>query len=242
MTNYSMLLKQHAKAIRQAKPNLDISHGQAVELTVALVTQAESWNHFSANPTPLLIPDSLEAFFSAIGRGQRRLLALQNREAAPQDRGRRSWDVMDALAIPLIGKANGEEAVWSLMEHQDVGQIHTVIDGEVRAARFEDDGGFVFARLGTWFFGRATYAYGQYPWDDTEKLALTKGFTPSQASLVRTLQREAPNHSWPLEFWFDVGVLDGDQDGFLDELKADSAWEDYFQELYRTDGYSAGAE
>ncbi|MAZ78118.1 MAG: hypothetical protein CMF39_05515 [Legionellaceae bacterium] len=236
MTDYSMLLKQHAKAIRLAKPDLQISHGQAVELTVALITDAESWNHFSANPSPLTIPETLEDFFSAIGRGQRRLFQLKNGEPALDSRGRRSWEIMDAIAIPIIGEDYGLKAMWSLLERQGAGAIHTVIDGEVRAATFEDDASFALARLGSWFFQRKTYTYGQYPWDHTEKLALTKGFTPSQASLIRSLQREAPNHSWPLEFWFDVGVLDGDQDSFLNELKAETSWEEYFQELYSTDG------
>lgn len=63
----------------------------------------------------------------------------------------------------------------------------------------------------------------------------------TQASLIRSLQREAPNHSWPLDLWFDVGVLDGDAEQFLLELKVDPSWETYFQELYETDGYSVSA-
>ena len=51
------------------------------------------------------------------------------------------------------------------------------------------------------------------------------------------LQREAPNHGWPLDLWFEVGVLDEDQESFLNELKADLAWEDHFRALYENDGY-----
>lgn len=238
MTDYPMLLKQHARAIRLAKPDLDISHGQAVELAVALLTNADSWNHFSADPEPLLLPETLESFFNAIGRGQRRLRQLLNKEPQPGSRGQRSWQVMDALAVPLINESHGLKALWSLLETNGVAPIATVDDNGTREATLEDDSSMAMFRLGFWFFRRETYVFGQYPWDHTEKLALTKGFTPSQACTIRELQREAPNHGWPLNYWFDVGVLDGDQESFLDELKNDGTWEDYFNELYQTDGYS----
>lgn len=56
MTDDKTLLKQQAKAIHAAIPNLDISRSQAIELTVALLTDADSWNHFAARPTGYLSP------------------------------------------------------------------------------------------------------------------------------------------------------------------------------------------
>lgn len=40
--DHSVLLKRRAKAIHLDNPDLDVSHGQSIELAVALLTDAKS--------------------------------------------------------------------------------------------------------------------------------------------------------------------------------------------------------
>jgi hypothetical protein len=62
------------------------------------------------------------------------------------------------------------------------------------------------------------------------------GFTAQEAQTIRTLQREAPNHAWDIDLWFEVGVLDPDPAAFLEELRVQPQWRSAFEHLYETDG------
>lgn len=241
MTDPKSVLKAHAKEIKEALPNLTLSHGQIIELAVSILTKAESWNHFSVTNGPITIPESLTSFFASIGRGQRRLAQLQNHILEPGDRGELSMVIMDMLSVLITGKPDGMVALSQLLDSSDY-------PGRVEPMTIDENGNIVpltkkhrpemeMFDLGSWFFGSGNFTYGQYPWDKTKELALKKGFSPEQANLIRMLQREAPNHGWPLDLWFEVGVLDEDQESFLNELKADLAWEDHFRALYENDGY-----
>lgn len=241
MTDSKSVLKAHAKEIKEALPNLALSHGQIIELVVSTLTKEESWNHFSVTNGPITIPKSLTSFFASIGRGQRRLAQLQNHIAKPGDRGELSMAIMDMLSVLITGNSDGMAALSQLLDSCNY-------PGRIQSMTIDENGNIVpltkkhkpvmeMFDLGSWFFGSGNFTYGQYPWDKTKALALEKGFSPNQADLIRMLQREAPNHCWPLDLWFEVGILDEDQDSFLNELKADLEWEDHFRALYDNDGY-----
>lgn len=233
-------LKSHAKHVKNELTYLNLSHGQLIEILVALLTEEKSWNHCCASKCSLTIPDNLIDYFNSIARGQRRLAQFQGQQTTPGDRGERSLIMMDILSIVMTGSANGFAALNELIDRADY-------ENKAAPMRIDNNGNLVpisakehpemaMVNLGSWFF-RNNLRIGNYPWDITEKLAIKKGFSVNKAGLIRMLQREAPNHSWPIDLWFEVGVLDGDQDKFLEELKNDQTWEKHFQALYHHDGH-----
>jgi hypothetical protein len=212
-----------------------LSHGQAVELAVALVSPVKSWNAFAASPTVPSIPATVRDYFRVIAETQRRLLSF-----APQlSRAMRSL-----AAIKYLGAISGcadqpLRQIWRLLEREGTRPLRVPPGSEVKLASFDEEPGLLVHRLGSWFFEKyvgTNRQPGQYPWDETERLALTMGFTSGQASTIRELQREAPNHSWELALWCEVGVLDPDQAAFLVELQRQVGWEQEFRDLYNTDG------
>lgn len=102
------------------------------------------------------------------------------------------------------------------------------------AAIEADPAQFLELRLGSWFF-RKDFEIGQYPWDNTARLAKSMGFAGADVSLIREIQREAPNHAWRLYSWLEAGVLDPDQTAFLRELQQEPGWQERFRRLLRTD-------
>jgi len=236
-------LKSYARAIRAAPfPTIALSHGQALEVAVSLVSVAKSWNAFAAFPTAPHIPATVRDFFRVIAETQRRLVSF-----APQlSRAMRSLAAMKYLGAISGHVEQPWRYLWQLLDQEGVRSISVLAGGQLKRATFDDEPGLVVHRLGTWFFEKYVgidREVGQYPWDHTERLALEMGFTAAEAATIRELQREAPNHSWDLELWCEVGVLDPDQAAFLTELRHQTDWETEFRDLYNTDGgrVSAGS-
>ena len=240
MTTPKNVLKAHVKEIKQKLTYISLSHGQILEILVSLLTKEESWNHFSASNCELVIPEDLTAYFECIARGQRRLARIEGKETQPGDRAERSMIMMDFLSIVISGQCDGFLLLCELIDKADYPNKTTPLtvdsSGKMVPLSTKEHPQAAMFNLGDWFF-RENPKHGNYPWDATEKLALKKGFSVNQAALIRMLQREAPNHNWPIELWFEVGVLDGNQDMFLEELKNDQTWEEHFKALYINDGH-----
>lgn len=236
MTDAKDQLKHFAKLIKQSAPRYqNLSHGQSLELAIALLTESESWNHYCSSPTPITIPEDVQSYFSAAHRFERRLSDLG--VLPNSDRAGRTLAGMELLAA-MSGKESFEVHIWELLDQAGVSSPVTIIDGDAREVSSRDDGlvsGLLPYRIGTWLF---TPPGEKQRWDHTEELALQMGFSKTDAALIRQLQREAPNHGWPIANWFDVGVLDGDQEAFLTSLRDDPDWQANFSELYRTDAGS----
>lgn len=229
-------LKSHARAIRATRfPTVTLSHSQALEVAVSLVSTVKSWNAFAASPTAPSIPATVRDYFRVIADTQRRLSSF-----SPQlSRATRSL-----AAIKYLGAISGcadqpFRQLRQLLDQEGIRPMGRLAGGVIKLATFDDEPGLVVHRLGTWLFEKHVgidRQPGQYPWDDTERLAVKMGFTAKEAATIRELQREAPNHSWELELWCEVGVLDPDQAAFLGELQHQTGWEQEFHDLYNTDG------
>jgi len=212
-------MKQAAVAVRNS-PFLDITHGHALELCVAILSTAKSWNHYCSNPTPIAVPSSIEDLFSAVIRGQRRLLELGYlTEAARELRcsvvesflatahGFSSFGQLVDLVLNEAGAAPGPQLLNTDWQAGSASEVHDVM---------------TFMRLSMWYHRQylQNAKPGDYPWDRTKALALSLGFTEDEACLIRSCQREAYQHAWPHHEWMEVGLLDPDQEAFLKELMA----------------------
>lgn len=230
-------LKSWARQIREQQvfPWLRLSHGHALEIIVSLVSSANSWNEYSALPIAFKLPETVESYFGAVCRTQRRLHALEVAPAAT--RAGRCYAAVHLLAILNRTPDQPYKMPWELLgaAGTDV-PIVVGVDRRKMEASLET---YFPLRLSTWFFSQHLGPHrraGHYPWDETERVALSMGFSPSNAALVREIQREAPNHSWDLFDWFEAGVLDPDQEAFLRELQSQPNWQDDFDKLLRSDG------
>ena len=236
MTDLKSGLKEQAKALKKAASTWNLSYGQALELSVALFTPVSSWNAYSAAPTPWELPTSVQDYFRVICRAQRRLHDLQ--VSPHSDRGGRAVSVMWWLD-EITGCTQSGEFLWKLMDDEGVSNMGMIVGGDgPRPAQPSDGFQVVSMRLESWLFSQSPREPGNYIWDRNKEIALKAGFSERDANLIRELQREAPNHSWDLPLWFEVGVLDPDQEGFLRELQNQIGWQDEFSEMYRTDGFS----
>lgn len=242
MTDPKSELKSLAKEVRASISWLELSHGHTLELLVSLLTEEQSWNQFSSSESPIVIPTTLLDAFNVVSRSQRRLETLENTsDHSSIARARRWYTVMDVLSVVSCGDPDSRMLIAKLLDSCDLKNYSTpmTINSEGKMVPLsvqEDPGSFIF-NLGSWFFALGEYTYGNYPWDKTEQKALELGFTSSQASLIRATQREAPNHSWPIDLWYEVGVLDSDQGAFLKQLQLDPNWETHFSKLLENDGH-----
>ena len=236
--NPTQQMKEWARAVRDEMAEycceLNLSHGQTLELIVSLVSSVGSWNAWIASPSEPKLPETIEAYWSAVARGQRRIKSL----GAAAGVTRRERFYRSVLALAVLDGSSGEclRRPWELLTAAgtplpNVGGYEA---GEVDA----DVGQFFEVRLGTWFFRQRVgrdVEVGQYPWDETQRLARSMEFSEKDAQLIRELQREAPNHSWRLYSWLEVGVLEPDQREFLCELRDEPQWRERFRYLYETD-------
>lgn len=230
------LAKSHAGKLR-ARPFLDLelTQGHALELVTALVSSARSWNEFTAQPSAAQLPTTMSDYFGATARSQRRLQSLGLRPHWV--RGLRSTASMHFLDAIFSVEDHGQ-SLWELMDTVGAPPILIADGPNIRGSTLAESPEFLVPRVSRWFFrelGPDT-KYGEYPWDFTAALAKSRGFSDQEAAMVRQLQREAPNHSWDLDLWFEVGVLDPDQSAFLDELQNQTNWYESFEKLYATDG------
>ncbi len=225
------LLKSYARKIRATPAeNIKLTHGQALEIAVSLVSRSNSWNEFAANPHEPVHPATVSDYLACIVRTQRRITALN---VAPfLSRGVRSYAAVQFYAV--ITDSPPFTQLWDLLDAEGVITSWFVDVGTSRKAQLSDGETLLSFRLGSWYFAHRDG--DRWPWDTTQKLALTMGFSEDEASTIRQLQREAPNHSWDLELWFEVGVLDPDQRLFLEDLKNSPGWQATFDDLYDTDG------
>ena len=236
--NPTQQMKHWARAVRdeaaESFSDLNLSHGQALELAVALVSSAGSWNAWSAGPAMPELPQSIEAYWSAVARGQRRIRSFG--AGASVTRRERFYATVLALAV-IDGTATERlRRPWELLTA--AGTARPNIYGYEAAEVDADPGEFFELRLGTWFFRQRVgqgVEVGQYPWDETQRLARTMGFSEDDARLIWEVQREAPNHSWSVYSWLEVGVLDPDQKDFLHELRDEPQWRERFGYLLETD-------
>lgn len=237
-----MMTQSPVDAIRAAAHQLRedplfpfLNHGQAIEVVVALRTTALSWNAFSAQPQPLLNPATFDDAFAAVGRGQRRIAALGH---PLEDRGSRSWLALEALAI-VCGQETAEDLLWSLYACLPVGEQVKLatFDAEQKAMRPVGADNRMPFEMVLAMLSFPKDRGSPYPWDTREALALQLGFSTDDAALIRAVQRESMQHTWPLSCWFLVGVLDPDMHAFMAELRADPTWREQFEELYAADGH-----
>lgn len=231
-SHHTQQMKAWARAIRERAdiPWLTLSHGQALELFVALTSLAPSWNAWVPLGTDPQVPQSIEAYFGAVTRGQRRINELGVAPSAT--RSGRSCAAIACLGIVAGTPDEPLRLPWELLAAAGVPVPN--VAGYDQAAVEADPEQFLELRLGGWFF-RENFEVGEYPWDETARLATSMGFAGADVSLIREIQREAPNHAWRLYSWLEVGVLDPDQAAFLRELQREPGWQERFRRLLRTD-------
>jgi hypothetical protein len=231
-------MKRWARAVRDESaeycPGLNLSHGQALEVVVALVSSVGSWNAWIAGPGVPELPQSMEAYLCAVARGQKRIRTLG--VATGVTRRQRFYAAVLSLAV-IDGTSNEPlRGPWQLLAAAGtpLPNIHGYAGSEVDG----DAGQFFNLRLSAWFFRQRVgrdVEDGQYPGDLTRRLARSMGFSAEDSQLIGEVQREAPNHSWSLYSWLEVGVLDPDQHEFLCELQQDLEWRARFEYLLQTD-------
>jgi hypothetical protein len=213
---------------------IHLSPAQALEIAVALSSTAPSWDEFQRHPQePRLLTD-IDGYLSAIARTQRRLLALN---AAPMlSRGMRSMLSMHYTALLADVAESPYSLLWSALR-ADGAKVSSILEnGALREATISDGLGALQTLLGSWYFFLRHRGAPPWPWELTQQLALSMGFTAQEAQIIRTLQREAPNHAWDIDLWFEVGALDPDPAAFLEELRMQPQWPVAFERLYETDG------
>lgn len=79
--------------------------------------------------------------------------------------------------------------------------------------------------------------FGNYPWDDWEKVALAKGVPPELAALGRAVFREAYQHGWDERLKALCGWRDDGQRMLKLALRSPRAAGKRWQRLMETDGY-----
>lgn len=231
-------MKNWARAVRERAqdfPWLTLSHAQALEVLVALTSTTRSWNVWIALDLSPELPQSVESYFAAVARGQRRIqeLGVTTPESA---RSGRSYAAMTFLGIVNGTPDEPFRWPWELLTAAGT-PVPTIVGYELSQVEGDLEQ-FFELRLGSWFFQQhlgPRREYGHYPWDNTARLATSMGFAADDAALIRRTQREAPNHSWRVHSWLEVGVLDPDQTAFLMELQQQADWRERFEYLLRTD-------
>lgn len=241
MTDPKSELKSLAKEVRASISWLDLSHGHTIEILVSLLTEEKDWNHCSAN-TQLTIPDNLSEVFRVVSKTQRRWAELEDAPDRSSSGRSQRWEmVMAIVSFIQCGEPYSDLMIARMLDACTLPNYSTPMtinsEGEMVPLSVEEYPESIIFNLGSWFFSLDEYTYGNYPWDHTKKIALNMGFTANQASLIRDIQREAPNHNWPIDLWFEVGVLDADQEAFLEQLSLDSDWEEHFEKLLHHDGH-----
>lgn len=219
------LLSTAATTFRKQHPLLNIKQGHVLEVLVAILSEAPSWNVFVGQKLTCHSPTSVNEWFDAICRGETRLKIL---EALPQSDAYGRYHLCICMLDSFLNKNTYGESLWILLPES----TSTVAEvSGFRKARVED--GLLEFELARLMFEKVK---DHQTWDANEKLARESGFSNSQASLIRSVQREAIQHTWPIELWFVSGLAHSDQRKFLASLKEVSGWENYFEELLRTDG------
>jgi hypothetical protein len=198
-----------------------IRRGQALELTVALLSSAHSWNEFAARPRTPCAPTTVEQYCAAITGTARRLLQLN---VAPL----LTRELRSGAVMTLMSRLTGIPALkhlWSVLDQEG---ISADLSKPFAHQNWPSE------RMAYWV--RHRWRNQSPPWQTTERVATEMGFSPYEARLIRDIQREAVEQSYHLALWFEVGVLEPDPRAFLSEIRQQPDWEHSFADIYHSVG------
>lgn len=221
------LIKQSVKNYRRLfELPKTLKQGHLLELLIAMLTDSKSWNHYCAHPVNFSLVSSQDEYVNRIFVGMFRLSQLARYQNGLLEIAQATFRLLDVF----YGHNGNGVSLVKMIPHEGfhiIGFHNKDQEEEVRAAQLP----FILAM--SMDIGKS---YNNYLWDMNERLALSEGFSKEQAGLIRMTQREAYQHTWPIEYWFATGLLARDQERYLKYLKTMPHWEAEFNEYLESDG------
>lgn len=221
--NRESMAKSYAEQLLHTPASITLTLPQALEVAVSLTSPATSWEDFMAGSCTPMPPEAVGDYLARVCATQRRIASLGLMSELTSYE--RSYLAMEYLAILLNYPQQPLTALWDLLNDIDTGVTQRVREHELSC--------LLPSRLKKWFYNQYAQAL---PWQSMRPIALKLGIPPMDVATIFEAQRRTVSECWPLHAWFEVGVLDPNQNAFLSALRNQPNWSKYFLRLIARNG------